>query len=147
MIQFPKTSQVIRTVALILLSVFAATSPLRAAWLKVSANSMTRAAGEVEGNYTTTHVFINEDVGEQVPFTIFFDPQMLGVETAEVFTNLNRRDRAGFDANGDSIHDGIKPVPGNLIAAGSDAHYYKAYTMTPVSGGYQFTLNADKTGM
>jgi hypothetical protein len=120
---------------------------LDAASLKVSANSAVRAASEVEGNYSTSHVFLNEATAQEIPFTIFFDPQMLGVETAEVFTNLNRRDRAGLDANADGIHDGIKSVPGSLVAAGSDDHYFKAYTMTGVSGGYQLTLNATKTGM
>ena len=115
--------------------------------LKVSPNSITRTAAEVEGNYSTTHLYVNEAAGDSIPITIFFDPQMLGVETAEVFTNLNRRDRAGLDANSDGIHDGIKPVPGSLITAGSDDHYYKAYTMAGVSGGYQLTLQASKTGM
>ena len=122
--------------------------PARGAQLKVSSNSAIRSVtGEVEGNYSTSHLYINEAVSGQVPITIFFDPQMVNVETAEVFTNLNRRDRAGLDANSDGIHDGIKPVPGSLIAAGSDSHYFKAYTMTGVSGGYQLTLNANKTGM
>jgi hypothetical protein len=115
--------------------------------LKVSPNSSTRAATEVEGNYSTTHLYVDEAAGDSIPITIFFDPQMLGVETAEVFTNLNRRERAGLDANSDGIHDGIKPVPGSLITAGSDDHYFKAYTMTGVSGGYQLTLQANKTGM
>lgn len=131
---------------LVLLLIFAVAAPLRAASLKVSANSTARATSEIEGNYTTTHVFINEVAAEQIPFTIFFDPQMLGVETCEVFTNLNRRDRAGVDANGDGIEDGIKTPPGSVVIAGSDAHYYKAYTMSLVSGGYQLTLNANKTG-
>ena len=62
--------------------------------LKVSPNSSTRAATEVEGNYSTTHLYVDEAAGDSIPITIFFDPQMLGVETAEVFTNLNRRERA-----------------------------------------------------
>ena len=108
-----------------------------------------RAAGEVEADYTASHVFVNEVAGDSVPFTIFFDPQTGGVETAEVFTNLNRRDRAGLDANGDGIEDGIKPPSGDTVVAGgatADANYYRAYTMTPVSGGYQLTLGAQKTG-
>ena len=127
----------------VLLSVGAAS----AAALKVSANSSIRLQpGEVDGTYTTTHVFVDEVAAEAVPITIFFDPQMLGVETCEVFTNLNRRDRAGVDADGDGIEDGIKPPPGSLILAGSDAHYFKAYPMSGVSGGYQLTLPTAKTG-
>ena len=129
---------------LALLAVWALPAP--ASTLKISANSATRAASEVEGNYAEAHVFVDEVAGDAIPFTIFFDPQTFGVETCEVFTNLNRRDRAGIDADGDGVEDGIKPPPGTLITAGSDAHYYKAYTMTGVSGGYQLTLNANKTG-
>ena len=114
--------------------------------LKISANSATRAASEVEGNYTTTHLYVDEVAGDSIPITVFFDPQTVGVESAEVFTNLNRRDRAQLDANGDGIEDGIKPPPGNGIPAGNDAHYYKAYAMSLVSGGYQITLQAQKTG-
>lgn len=128
------------------LTVFAIATASHAASLKVSANSATRLASEVEGNYSTSHVFVNEALGASVPFTIFFDPQMTGVQTCEVFTNLNRRDHAGADANSDGIEDGIKPPPGSAVVAGSDAHYYKAYTMDSVSGGYQWTLHAVQTG-
>lgn len=118
-----------------------------AANLKISANSATRqVATEVDGNYSTTHLYVNEVAGDSIPITVFFDPQMLGVESAEVFTNLNRRDRAQLDANGDGVEDGIKTPPGNAIPAGNDANYYKAYTMSLVSGGYQLTLPAMKTG-
>ena len=117
---------------------------LEASTLKISANSSARLAGEVEGDYASAHVHIDEVAGDAVPFTIFFDPQTLGVQTCEVYTNLNRRDRAGGDADGDGVEDGIKP-PAN-VPVGNDAHYFKAYTMTGVSGGYLLTLNANKTG-
>ena len=114
--------------------------------LKISPNSATRSASEVEADYTTTHLYVNEVAGDSIPVTIFFDPQTLGVETAEVLTNLNRRNRAQLDANGDGIEDGILPPNASNIPAGNNANYYKAYTMTGVSGGYQITLPAEKTG-
>jgi glycosidase len=114
--------------------------------LRVSAGSNSRLATEVEADYATSHVFINELANESVPFTIFFDPQTMGVASAEVFTNLNRRDRAALDANGDGIEDGILPPDGNKIPAGDDHNYYKAYTMQPTSGGYILTLQATKCG-
>ena len=119
---------------------------LLASSLKISAGSAVRAASEVEGNYTTTHLYVDEIAGDSIPVTVFFDPQTLGVESAEVFTNLNRRDRAQLDADGDGIEDGIKAPAGNSIPAGNDANYYKAYAMGLVSGGYQITLQAQKTG-
>lgn len=132
---------------LALAALLAAATPLAASTLKISASSATRLLpGEVEGNYSTSHLFLNEVAGETVPVTVFFDPQTLGVESCEILTNLNRRDRAVLDANGDGIHDGIKPPDANTIAAGNDAHYFKAYPMSGVSGGYQLTLLASKTG-
>ena len=71
--------------------------------------------------------------GDSVPLTILFSPSAPGVTTAEVFSNLNRRDRAALDANGDGIEDGIVPPDGGAIAAGDDSHYYKAYTMSPAA--------------
>ena len=125
----------------------ASAAPLAASTLKISAASATRLLpGEVEGNYSTSHLFLNEVAGESVPVTVFFDPQTLGVESCEILTNLNRRDRAVLDGNGDGIHDGIKPPDANTIPAGSDAHYFKAYPMSLVSGGYQLTLQANRTG-
>ena len=131
---------------LILLSWSFGAVPGIASSLRISTGSTTRIAGEVEGDYTTSHVFINEVAAESVPITVFFDPQTLGVESAEVFTNLNRRDRAVLDADHDGIEDGIKSPPGNNIAAGDDGNYYKAYRMTLVSGGYQLTLQASRCG-
>lgn len=130
-----------------LLAATALTLPLAGSTLRISPNSTSRSSSEVEADYASTHLFIDEVAGENIPITLFFDPQTTGVQTCEVFTNLNRRDRADDDANGDGIDDGIKPVPGSLITAGSDAHYYKAYPMTLVSGGYQLTLNLSKTGV
>ena len=117
-----------------------------AANLKISPNSTVRAGSEVEANYTTTHLFIDETATGSIPVTIFFDPGTTGVESAEVFTNLNRRDKADGDADGDGKQDGIVPPNGNNIAAGNDSHYYKAYSMSVTTGGYIITLNANKTG-
>lgn len=139
------SKNVFRSVLSVLL--FAFPGILDAAILKISPNSATRlVASEVDGNYSTTHLYLNEVAGESIPVTIFFDPQMPGVETCEIFTNLNRRERAQLDANGDGIEDGIKPVDGNLITAGNDNHYFKAHPMSLVSGGYQLTLPATRTG-
>jgi len=120
--------------------------PCLASSLRISAGSRTRSANEVEADYTTSHVFVDEVAGDSVPFTIFFDPQTTGVATAEIFTNLNRRDHATVDANGDGVEDGILPPDGNQIAAGDDRNYYKAYTMQLTNGGYVLTLQATSCG-
>jgi len=102
----------------------------------------------LSANYTTTHVFVDEIAADSIPLTVRFTPNVANVTNAEVFSNLNRRDRATLDANGDGIEDGIVPPDGNLIAAGDDNNFYKAYTMAPDGqpGEYALTLNAQKTG-
>jgi glycosidase len=135
------------TILLALLGCVAALgAPASASSLRISAGSASRLPGEVEADYTTSHLFINEVRHDAVPITIFFDPQALNVQAAEVFTNLNRRERAGRDADGDGTEDGILPPPGNSVAAGDEAHYYKAYPMALVAGGYQLTLQASRCG-
>jgi glycosidase len=134
------------TALLVFASWTALAIPGFASSLRISAGSKTRIPTEVEADYTTSHVFVNEVAGDSVSITVFFDPQTLGVETAEVFTNLNRRDRAAQDADHDGIEDGIKPPSGNTIAVGDDRNYYKAYKMNLVSGGYQLTLDASRCG-
>ena len=104
----------------------------------------------LNGNYTTTHVFVDETHGDSIPFVISFAPGQANVTDAEVFTNLNRRDKATTtytDGHGILTEEGIEPYDGNLINAGDDSHYYKAYTMNSAGvGTYTLTLNATKTG-
>jgi glycosidase len=114
--------------------------------LRISVGLAGRASNELEADYGLAHVFIDEVAHESVPVTVFLDPQTLGVESAEVFTNLNRRDRATRDSDGDGIEDGIKPPDANRIPAGDDRSYYKAHPMELVQGGYQVTIRATKCG-
>jgi hypothetical protein len=99
------------------------------------------------GNYTTTHVFVDEVAGNSQPLSITFAPGQANVTDVEVYTNLNRRDRAQSDANGDGIEDGIKPPDGNIVTKDDDSHYYSARAMTAAgAGNYSLTMNAQKTG-
>jgi hypothetical protein len=101
----------------------------------------------LNANYTTTKLFVDEIAGDTLPLNIVFEPGEPDIVAAEVYTNLNRRDRADDDANGDGYDDGISGLDGNSLVAGDDAHYFKAYEMTDVgAGSYSLTLNADKTG-
>ena len=104
----------------------------------------------INADYGTTHVFVNEVSNDAVPLTILFFPNApTNVTEADVFSNLNRRDRANLDANGDGVPDGILPPDGNSIATGDTNNYYEAYAMTPTGppGQYSLTLNAQKTGV
>ena len=102
----------------------------------------------VSADYTATHLFVDEVAGDSVPLTILFSPNQPNLTAVEVFSNLNRRDRATLDANADGIEDGIVPPDGNAIVAGEDANYYKAYPMSPTAapGQFSLTLHAQKTG-
>lgn len=114
--------------------------------LKISPNSTTRSASEIEADYSSTHLYIDEINGDSIPITIFFDPGTTGVDEADIFTNLNNRDKANLDANSDGIPDAIVPPNGNNILAGDSNNYFAAYKMNLVSGGYLITLYASKTG-
>lgn len=98
-------------------------------------------------NYTTSKLFVDEIAGDSIPLNIEFKPGQSNVTQFEIYTNLNRRDRADVDANADSYPDGVTGPDGNTISAGDDSNYYKAYTMSSAGGGaYTLTLNAQKTG-
>src|SRR5260370_30943006 len=103
----------------------------------------------INASYGMTHVFVNEVSNDAVPLTILFSPNVSNVVEADVFCNLNRRDHAGLDANGDGIEDGILPPDGNTIATGDTNNYYEAYVMSPTGtpGQYSLTLYAQKTGV
>ncbi|MFZ4598904.1 MAG: hypothetical protein ACOYNN_09690 [Terrimicrobiaceae bacterium] len=101
----------------------------------------------LNANYTTTKLFVDEIAGDSIPLNISFAPGEPNVTQVEVFTNLNRRDRADDDANSDGYDDGIVPIAGNTIVAGDDSQYFKAYTMTNAGAGtYTLTLPAEQTG-
>ena len=107
------------------------------------------------GEYTTTHVFIDEVLEESVDLTFYFDPPGVGtVHEVEIFTNLNRRDLARTDKNNDGIPDGIVAVNGNTISSSvADAdpvsgYYYAGFAMSFDAGQdrYELTIPASKTG-
>ena len=116
--------------------------------LQLSPNSTTSSSTPLEADYSSTHLFIDEINGDSIPIYIYFDPQTTSgtVDEADVFTNLNNRDRANLDANGDGIPDAIIPPNGNLILAGSSTpNYFQAYKMNG-TGPFNLVLYANKTG-
>ncbi|MGJ8651863.1 MAG: hypothetical protein ACSHX8_01195 [Opitutaceae bacterium] len=101
----------------------------------------------LNANYTTTKLFIDEIASESIDLNITFAPGEANINAAEIYTNVNRRDRANEDADSDGYEDGISGLDGNALVAGDDTHYYKAYTMANAgAGSYTLTLPADKTG-
>lgn len=103
--------------------------------------------GTLPGNYTTSHVFVDEVAGETVPLTISYHPDDTSATDVQVFTNLNRRDKATLpyiDSHGIATEEGIHPPSGDVVGD-NDAHYYRAYPMGG-TGPFTLTLNAAKTG-
>ena len=103
--------------------------------------------GKLNANYTTSKFFVDEVAGDAVPLTVAFDPGESNVVAVEVFSNLNRRDWADGDGNGDGIADGIVMPDGNLVTTNDTHQYYAAVPMASLGGGhYEVTLQARKTG-
>lgn len=101
----------------------------------------------LNANYTTTKLFVDEIAGDSIPLNIVFQPGEANITAAEVYTNLNRRDRADVDANGDHYPDGVIVPDGNSLVAGDDSQYFKAIAMNDAgSGVFTLTLPAEKTG-
>lgn len=102
---------------------------------------------DVNANYTISKIFVDEIAGDTSPLNIVFQPGEANVTEAEIFTNVNRRDRADLDANGDGYPDGVVIPEGSSLVAGDDSQYFKAYSMAnPSAGTYTLTLPAEKTG-
>lgn len=107
----------------------------------------TQETGALDADYTTTKLFIDEIAGDSVPVEIVFTPADPRAEGVEVWTNLNRRDFADGDADGDGYDDGIVPPDADAIPAGDDRHYFKGYPMEKrPDGSWRLVLPAEKTG-
>ena len=127
---------------------FTLTVPVAAASFTVT----TSTTGTLNADYTTSKLYVDELAGDAVPITISFAPGVQADEV-ELWTNLNNRDRAGADADGDGIHDGILPPaapntkpPGYTSGPYPSTGYFQAIPLTGTGGTYTTTLTATKTG-
>ena len=127
---------------------FTVTAPSASASFTVA----TTSTGTLNAEYTTSKLYVNEASNDAVPITISFAPGV-SVSEVELWTNLNNRDRAGADADGDGIHDGIlPPAPPDTKPAGYTSGiyptngYFQAIPLTGSGGTYTLTTNAVKTG-
>ena len=103
----------------------------------------------IDADYTTTHLFVDELNGSEEKLEVVMEARNLTM--AEVYTNLNNRNRAELDSNDDGIEDGIQPPPRDWISSENNDSYYQVHPMTydPTrgeSGAWVCSLNARKTG-
>jgi hypothetical protein len=127
---------------------FTLTTPVAAASFTVT----TSTTGTLNADYTTSKLYVDELAGDAVPITISFAPGVQADEV-ELWTNLNNRDRAGQDADGDGIHDGILPPaapntkPADYTSGPYPATgYFQAIPLIGAGGTYTATFTATKTG-
>lgn len=114
----------------------------------------TPATGTLNADYTTSKLYVDEIAGDNIPVTLVLQTGATNAVEAEIWGNLNNRDRAALDANGDGIPDGIVPPPAPdekpqdyVSGAYPVDGYFQAVPMTPTGGGnYTLTIPATKTG-
>jgi hypothetical protein len=99
-------------------------------------------------DYTATKFYVDERAGDSHSVNVVYTiPDGGTVEKAEVFSNLDRRDYADVDFNGDTIPDGIKPPLGNSITTNDTGAYFRAYPMSSLNlRTYTWTGTASKSG-
>ncbi|MGA1129207.1 MAG: hypothetical protein ACO3XN_03960, partial [Chthoniobacterales bacterium] len=117
----------------------AASGTVSVATMSMTINS---PAGSMNADYTTSKLFADELAGTTNNVTITFSPGVTADEV-EVWTNLNNRERADDDANGDGIPDGIiPPTPptdkpeGYTSGAYPADGYFQAHPMSGSGGVY-----------
>lgn len=117
--------------------------------LTVSFPRPTVTVNGISSDYTKSNFYIDEINDTVFPeVTVRVTTNIGPVDRVEVFTNLNNRERANQDYDGDGIEDGIIPPDGNLITTADTGAYFQAYEMAPVdaNGTYELTLPVLKTG-
>ena len=124
------------------------TPAIPASELKVSSAT----TGTLDADYSTSKLYLDESAFESLPVTVTLTPGIGNATVAEVWTNLNTRDRARLDGDSDGIHDGIIPpaAPSTAPPESSTPYpangYFQAHRMTASGGNFTITLNATKTG-
>ncbi len=105
----------------------------------------TPATGSLNGDYTTTKLFVDEIRGDAVPVAVSFSPGEANVTEVEIVTNLNQRDFATADRNSNGIEDAMEPMQTEAILGVAEDYYFRRYLLVPGSST-PLTLSAVKTG-
>ena len=118
--------------------------------LSVAYPTPTLTVNGISSDYSKSNYYIDENNDLTFPTVeLRMNPNIGGtVDSVQIFTNLNNRDRANDDFNSDGIEDGILPVDGNTINTTDTGAYFQAYEMTDSNsdGIYELDMQANKTG-
>ncbi|MCH7224965.1 alpha-amylase family glycosyl hydrolase [Haloferula sp. A504] len=112
----------------------------------------TATTGTLNGDYTTSKLYVDEIAGDSIPVTVVFEPGEPNITpgSVEVVTNLNQRHRTDTDKNANGISDGQEYNQTEAIIGPStdDTYYYQAHAMntTGTPGQYSAVIQATKTG-
>ena len=113
----------------------------------------TPTTGTLNADYTTSKLYVDEVAGDSIPLEAVLTVAGAQIAEAELWTNLNNRDRADGDADGDGVPDGIlPPAPpsgqpvGNNNAAYPANSYYQARPMSGTGSTRSITIPVTKTG-
>lgn len=112
----------------------------------------TATTGTLNGDYTTSKLYVDEITGDSIPVTVVFQPGEPNITpgSVEVVTKLNQRHRTDTDKNGNGISDGqeYNQTEGIIGPVADDRYYYQSHAMTATGTPGQFStvINATKTG-
>ena len=105
----------------------AAAAASAAPWMQVNG---------ANADYASFHYYIDESAGQKDSIFVEFWPNEGNIQTVELFSNLNRRDKAT-----------LYPPDASQITAGDPSTYFGAYTMQNAGNGrWTITMPVAKTG-
>ena len=107
----------------------------------------TPTTGTLNGNYTTSKLYVDEISGSATSVTVTFEPRENDVTEVELVTNLNQRDQVTADNNSNGVDDGMEFNQTESIIGAPATFYYRSHAMASAGlGQYTAALSASKTG-
>jgi glycosidase len=104
---------------------------------------------ETDGNYGLRRFYLDEVAGDTSALTVKFRPNVGGsVSNVEVFTNLNRRDKAVLDENPSTVTTSSDTYFRAYAMSGPDANgYYTATLPVELCGAYRLQVRYKVAGV
>jgi len=104
---------------------------------------------EADGNYGLRRFYLDEVAGDTSALTVKFRPNIAGsVSNVEVFTNLNRRDKAVLEENPSTVTTSSDTYFRAYAMSGPDANgYYTATLPVELCGAYRLQVRYKVAGV